>query len=92
MSTIIHVKRSWPQPRRTEYGLLLSIFKFRITPQHGAKIVVLHRLLVFHHPISPFLLALFALHLVLVDSLAGIELRELLLKVLVDIVIHSCEP
>jgi len=79
---------AFQRTRLTKDSLLLAILELGVCPQHGAKVVVVHLLLVLHHELTPPLLALGALHLVLIDRGGGVKLGELLLQVLVDVVVQ----
>jgi hypothetical protein len=62
-----------------------------VPPQQCTKVIVLHGLLVLRHEASPLLLALFVLHLILVDLGRGIEVRKLAVEVLEDPIIEFRE-
>ena len=79
------------QRGRTEDGLLLAVLELWVGAQDGAKVVVVDLFLVGHHEVAPLLLALLALHLVLVDCLGGVEVGEVALQVLEDVVVHLGE-
>lgn len=55
--------------------------------EHGAEVVVLDLVLVLADELAPPLLALLALHLILVQCGGGVELGEVLLKVFVDFIV-----
>lgn len=75
----------------TKDGILPAVLRLRVRAHHGAKVVVVHQLLIDHHEVAPPLLALLALHLVLVDGLGRVEVGEVPLEVLVDVIVHPGE-
>lgn len=81
---------SSPQ-KPTKDGCVLLVIRLGIVSHHGAKVEVVHRLLVLHHEGAPPLLAGLALHLILVDCGSGVELGKGLLEVLVDFVVDLGE-
>lgn len=80
------------QDRQTEDCLPLPILKCRIRSQHGAKVIVVHGFLIFHHEVPPPLLALLALHLVLVDCFLWVKFWKLPSEMIIDLIVHSREP
>jgi len=73
--------------QHTKDGVLLVIFVRMAISKHGAKVIIFNRLLVFHDKLSPSFLAGFALHLVLNYGGGRVEVRELLHKMFVDIIV-----
>lgn len=71
----------------TENSGVLLVLGLGVVADHGAEIVVVNLLLVGHQELAPPILALLALHLVLVDSGGRVELGEVGLEVLVDFVV-----
>lgn len=70
---------------------ILIILRLWVVPHHRPKVVIIDRLLVLHHEVPPPLLPRLALHLILVDRLGGVELREGLLQVSVDFLVNFGE-
>lgn len=75
----------------TKDGLLLAVFELGVRPQHSTEIEVVNLSIVDIAEVAPLLLAGLALHIIFVDSSSQIEIRELLLEVLVNIIIHLGE-
>jgi hypothetical protein len=73
---------------RHEYGAFLCVFCLGTGADHGAKVVVIDLVLIRHHKFAPPLLALGALHYVLVNGGGGVELGEVFLQVLKDVVVQ----
>lgn len=74
--------------RLTEDCAVLCVFLLWTRAQHGAKAVVVDLFLVCHHEITPPLLSCRALELVLIYGLGGVEFREVLAEVVVDLVVN----
>lgn len=80
-----HIPRN--RDELTENGRVLLIIHLGAISNHGAKVVVVHLLLIRHQELAPSLLAGLALHRVLVDGGTGVELGEVGLEMLVDFVV-----
>lgn len=76
------------QPRRTKNSLLLAVLRLGVCSQHRAEVVIFYLLLVRHHEIPPSLLALLALHFVLVNGYFRVELRKVPLEMFVDFIVN----
>lgn len=66
---------------------MLVVLEFRVRSYNRAEIVVFDFLLILVHEVAPLLLALLALHLVLIDGLRRVEVGEFLLEMFVDFVV-----
>lgn len=75
----------------SKYGALLTVLRLWIRAYHGAEVVILHLLLVLGDELAPSFLALFALHIILIQRGRRIEFWEILLEVLVDFVVDLGE-
>lgn len=73
----------------TKNSLLTAILKLGVRPQHRSKVELSNLLVILHHKVPPPLLALLALHLILINRLGRVELGERLLEVLVDLVVPA---
>lgn len=73
---------------REYHIILVAIVRLRVAPEHRAKIEVLNLLFVCVDELAPFLLALLALHLILVYRSGQIELRKFVFEMLVDVVVE----
>jgi hypothetical protein len=69
----------------------LAVLHLGARAEHCAEVVVLHLLLVLTDELAPSLLAVLALHLVLVQCGGRVEFGKVLLEVFVDFVIDLCE-
>ena len=74
--------------KRTEYRGVLLILVFWIGSNNSTKIEIVDLLIIRIDELSPPLLAFLALHFVLIDRLRRVDFRELLLKMLIDIIVH----
>lgn len=93
-TTLAHLLPQIPTKRQylTENSSVLVILVLGVRPDNRAKVEVVNRLLILHHPVAPLLLAGLALHLVLVDCRRRVEIGELFLEVCVDLVVHLGQP
>lgn len=78
MSVVLHTKDR----------ILLCILGLGAFSKHGPEIVVIDCFFICHHPVPPLLLPCFALHLILIDRLCGVEIRKFFLKMFVYVVVH----
>lgn len=67
---------------------MLCVLVLGVGSQYGAETVVVDLVLVGHHELAPPLLPLGALHLVLDNGLGRVEVRKVLAKVFVDVVVY----
>lgn len=74
-----------------KYCLILAVLELGVCPDDGAVVVVIDPLLVGVDELAPSLLALLALHLVLVNCCLWVELGKVLLEVFVDLIVELGE-
>jgi hypothetical protein len=73
--------------RHTKDGVLLAVLGGMAISKHSAKVVIFNCLLIFHDKFSPSLFACFALHFIFDYGGGGVEIRELLHEMFVDVVV-----